>query len=127
VQSHGGTITCTSSPGKGTTFDIYLPEIMSEEAEAKHHEEKPLPIGTGRILFVDDEPMLVDLAENMLSKLGYTVITRSSSTEALDLFQKDPDKFDLVVTDMTMPGITGDRLAQKIMEIRHDIPIILCS
>jgi PAS domain S-box-containing protein len=127
VQSHGGTITCASSPGKGTTFDIYLPEIMSEEAVVRQHEERPLPIGTERILFIDDEPILVELAEEMLSKLGYTVVTKSSSTEALELFQKDPDNYDLVITDMTMPGMTGDRLAQKILEIRHDIPIILCS
>jgi PAS domain S-box-containing protein len=127
VQSHGGTITCTSSPGKGTTFDIYLPEILSEEAVMSHHEERPLPSGTERILFVDDEPILVKLADNMLSKLGYTVVTRSSSSGALELFQKDPDKYDLVITDMTMPGMTGDRLAQKLMEIHHDIPIILCS
>jgi CheY-like chemotaxis protein len=127
VQSHGGTITCTSTPGKGTTFDIYLPEILSEEVVVRHHEEKSLPMGTERILFVDDEPILVELAKKMLSKLGYTVVTRSSSFEALELFQKDPDRYDLVITDMTMPGITGDKLAQKFMEIRHDIPIILCS
>ncbi len=127
VQSHGGIITCTSSPGKGTTFDIYLPEILSEEAVASHHEESPLPIGTEHILFVDDEPMLVKLAESMLSKLGYSVVTRSSSSEALEIFQKDPDKFDLIITDMTMPGMTGDRLAQKLIAIRNDIQIILCS
>jgi PAS domain S-box-containing protein len=127
VQSHGGTITCTSTPGKETTFDIYLPEILSEEAVVRHHEEKSLPMGTERILFVDDEPILVELAKKMLSKLGYTVVTKSSSSEALELFRKDPDKFDLVITDMTMPGMTGDKLAQKFMEIRHDIPIILCS
>jgi len=127
VKSHGGTITCASSPDKGTTFDIYLPEIMSEEAVLSHHEERPLPIGIERILFIDDEPMLVELAKKMLSKLGYSVVTRSSSSEALELFQRDPDKYDLVITDMTMPEMTGDRLAQEIMKIRHEIPIILCS
>jgi PAS domain S-box-containing protein len=127
VQSHGGAITCTSSPGKGTTFHLYLPEIMSEESVVRLHEERPLPTGTEHILFVDDEPILVELADKMLSKLGYTVLTRSSSFEALELFRKDPDKYDLVITDMTMPGMTGDRLARKLLEIRHDIPIILCS
>src|SRR5208337_1804020 len=69
----------------------------------------------------------VELAEKMLSKLGYTVVTQSTSSEALELFQKGPDKYDLVITDMTMPVMTGDKMAQRIMEIRSDIPIILCS
>jgi signal transduction histidine kinase/ActR/RegA family two-component response regulator len=127
VESHGGSITCKSDPGKGTTFNVYLPELEIGIQEIEKHEEKLSLKGTEHILFVDDEPVLVTLAEKMLTKLGYNVVTRASSTEALELFQKDPDKYDLVITDMTMPGMTGDRLAQKFMEIRHDIPIILCS
>lgn len=84
-------------------------------------------MGTECILFVDDEPTLTNIAEEMLIKLGYEVVTKTSSAEALELFKIEPDKFDLVITDMTMPDMTGDKLAQKIIEIRHDIPIILCT
>ncbi len=127
VHGHGGAITCKSSPGIGTTFEIFLPEILPEEETEKHHEEKPVPRGSERILFVDDEPSLVTLAEMILSKLGYSVVTKTDSIEALDLFKGDPYSFDLVITDMTMPGMTGDRLAQNLMETRKDIPIILCT
>ena len=127
VISHGGNIICKSTPGKGTSFEIFLPEIESMKEVVTHEEEETIPTGKEHILFVDDEPVLVNLAEKMLSKLGYTIETRTSSVEALKLFQDSPDKYDLIITDMTMPGMTGDRLAQKFMEIRHDIPIILCS
>ncbi len=127
IHGHGGAITCKSSPGTGTTFEIFLPEVLYEEEGGKHLEEKPVPKGTERILFVDDEPALVTLVERILSKLGYSIITKTDSLEALDLFKGDPSLFDLVITDMTMPGMTGDRLAQNLMEIRKDIPIILCT
>jgi PAS domain S-box-containing protein len=127
IHSHGGAITCRSTPGKGTTFDIYLPELLSEEEVVKPLEDKPLPTGTERILFIDDEPALVKLADRMLKRLGYHVVTQTSSVDALSLFKKDPYKYDLVITDMTMPGMTGDKLAQKILEIRHDILIILST
>lgn len=83
--------------------------------------------GSERILFIDDEPDLASIAKKMLGKLGYDVTTSTSSLEALDLFKADPDRFDLVVTDMTMPGMTGDKLARKLMEIRPGIPVILCT
>ena len=127
VKSHGGAIICRSVPKEGTTFEVYLPEIESEKKEAGPSEKEPIPTGTERILFIDDEAALAGLAEKMLSKMGYTVVIKSSSSEALELFQKDADKYDLVITDMTMPGMTGDRLAKKFIEIRHDIPVILCS
>jgi len=127
VKSHGGAVTCTSTPGKGTTFHIYLPAMQSSKKPVNTREEKDLPVGTERILYVDDEPALVDLASKMLGKMGYTVVTRTSSMEAYDLFRRDPYGFDLVITDMTMPVMTGDKLAQKIMEVRRDIPIILCT
>ena len=85
------------------------------------------PTGTERILFVDDEPAIVRLQKNALSRLGYTVTAMESSQIALEAFEAAPDDFDLVVTDMTMPGMTGDRLAGKIKQIRPAIPIILCS
>ncbi len=127
VKNHGGSILCRSIPGKGTTFDIYLPEIEIEEQTWKSPEKDPLPRGIERILFVDDEPALVDLAKKSIESLGYTVVIRTSSIEALELFRNDPGRFDLVITDMTMPGVTGDKLARSLMEIRHDIPVIMCT
>ncbi|MBW1703373.1 MAG: response regulator, partial [Deltaproteobacteria bacterium] len=80
-----------------------------------------------RILFIDDEPGLVEIGRVMLGKLGYDVVVRTSSIEALELFRTKPDEFDLVITDMTMPNMTGDKLAKELMQIRPDIPIILCT
>jgi CheY-like chemotaxis protein len=86
-----------------------------------------LPVGKERILIVDDEALIVNLCRQMLAGLGYTVTTRTSSIEALELFRNRPDDFDLVLTDMTMPNMTGDRLAGELMKIRPDIPVILCT
>ncbi len=86
-----------------------------------------MPTGTEQILFVDDEKALAELGLQILKRLGYNVVTRTSSIEALELFMVQPDKFDLVITDMTMPNMTGDELAAKMMEIRADIPVILCT
>ena len=127
VKSHKGELRCTSSPGKGTTFAIFLPEIEPGRQAAQAPAEEPFPTGTGRVLFIDDEQTLTALAGKMLGKLGYDVVTKTSSAEALGLFCEDPERFDLVITDMTMPGMTGDRLAQELMQFRHDIPIILCT
>jgi CheY-like chemotaxis protein len=127
VKSHSGAITCMSIPGEGSTFDVYLPEIESIKETVSSQEEKPIQVGTERILFIDDETALVNLAVKMLGNLGYKVVGKTSSVEALKLFKENPDQFDLVITDMTMPGITGDRLAHQLMDIRHNIPIILCT
>ncbi len=88
---------------------------------------EPLPTGQERILFIDDEQSLVGIGRQVLAKLGYDVVTRTSSIEALELFKAQPDRFDLVITDMTMPQMTGDKLAKELMQIRPDIPIILCT
>jgi PAS domain S-box-containing protein len=125
VKRHGGAITCRSTPGKGTTFEIYLPEATPEEEREETHAERKMPTGTERLLFIDDEPALMELAQILFESLGYHVTATTSSNEALDLFRKDPAGFDLVVTDMMMPGIMGDKLAVEMMKIRPDIPVIL--
>jgi DNA-binding NtrC family response regulator len=89
--------------------------------------DKPLHKGSGRILFVDDEPALTDFGEEALTSLGYEVIATKQSPAALEIFRANPSGFDLVITDLTMPNLTGVDLAQKIREIRADIPIVLCT
>ncbi|RPH39683.1 MAG: response regulator, partial [Desulfobulbaceae bacterium] len=86
-----------------------------------------LPMGTERILFVDDEKMLVEMARSLLGKLGYAVTAFNSSLEALESFQQQPDYFDLVITDQTMPGMTGAEMARRMLQVRADIPIIVCT
>ncbi len=127
VQGLGGGIVVESEEGKGSVFTVYLPAaepVTKEEAPAK---TEVLPGGAERILLVDDEPMIARLGKRVLERLGYEVETRASGTEALAFFQADPDRFDLVVTDMTMPGMRGDRLAQEILTIRPQIPVILTT
>jgi PAS domain S-box-containing protein len=126
VKNLGGTIHVESTAGRGSTFDIYLPAVVLERTEPAGAAE-PLPRGTESILFVDDEGHLVEVMERMLSVLGYRVITVMDSSKALTLFRDNPESFDLVITDMTMPGMTGAELAREILQRRPDIPIILCT
>ena len=126
IKSHGGHISVYSEPDKGAKFHVYLPVIKTQQ-ETEQIETRPIKKGNERILVVDDEKMVVEIQQKMLKRLGYDVTARTSSVEALKAFQANPDNFDLIITDMTMPNMTGDQLAQKIMDIRTDIPIILCS
>jgi CheY-like chemotaxis protein len=127
VKSHRGGITIDTTPGKGTAFHVYFPRIEQEIEAAKTESSQSLPKGHECILLVDDEEDLVEIGAQMLSHLGYEVATRSDGAEALKVFRAQPERFDLVITDMTMPNLTGDRLAKELMKIRPDIPIILCT
>ena len=126
VKSHGGIITVESKV-KGTSFHVYLPRVEHREAIAETGIKEALPLGSEKILFIDDEQSLVDIGRQMLEYLGYKVTARTSSVEALKLFAAQPDRFDLVITDMTMPNMTGEKLAIELMKIRNDIPIIICT
>jgi PAS domain S-box-containing protein len=126
VVGHGGHISVSSVMGEGTTFTILLPRLdVALPAYADKAEEWPK--GSGRVLFVDDEEMLARWGEQLLTHLGYAVVSKTNPHEAVDLFRRQVDQFDLVVTDQTMPTMSGEAFARAILEIHKDIPIILCT
>ncbi len=128
VSTHGGSITVKSELLKGTTFTIYFPEMeFMSPVESEEKLDQDLLMGRGYILFVEDEEPLARLGQETLEGLGYEVMVRTSSVEALEAFRSDPSKFDAVITDQTMPNLTGEGLARELLQIRPDIPIILCT
>jgi len=126
VSSYGGFITGASEPGVGTVFRVYFP-ALEQEASPGVEPVSTIPLGNERILLIDDEAMLAELGKMMLESLGYAVTIQTDSAEALATFQRQPDQFDVVITDQTMPGLTGGDLAQRMLETRPDLPIILCT
>ena len=126
VKGHGGSIHVESAVAEGTRFDILFP-VVKRQVISETEELKALPTGNETILCVDDEQSLIELGKNMLKKLGYRVEARTLPVEAIELFKAAPDTFDLVISDMTMPAMTGVSLAKKLMQIRPQIPVIICT
>jgi CheY-like chemotaxis protein len=127
VKSHDGAITVYSAPGKGTRFHLYFPAVASAAAQAGTPPPAPVKGKGQRILYLDDEHSLVILARRLLERLGYQVAGFSSPEEALAAFEAAPDQFDLVLSDLSMPGISGIDVARRMLEIRPDIPVLLAS
>ena len=126
VQAHNGAIYVDSNVGLGTTFEVLFPRVDSN-ATKENNTDQSLIGGNERILFVDDEEALVEVTQHILQELGYSVCAKTSSLDALDEFTENAGKYDLVISDQTMPGITGAELADEMFSIKPDIPFILCT
>lgn len=127
VKQSRGYITVESQLGKGSTFTVYFPKIVEQPVSQGMAVDDPIPTGQERILFIDDEEVLAEMGEDLLAELGYEVTCRTSSRAALALFRLDPFRFDLVITDQTMPDLNGIDLAREILAIRPNIPVILST
>jgi len=127
VKRMSGEIQVYSEPGKGTEFQVYLPVVGNVSEKQEPEADEPLPGGSERLLLVDDETVIIAMEKQALERLGYQVTSRISSIEALEAFRANPEKFDLVITDMSMPNMSGDKLASELIKIRPDIPILLCT
>lgn len=126
VTSHGGTVLVETRPGAGTTVSVYLPALPLPTPTASQ-QDRPLPRGHECVLFVDDEESLARFGGEMLESLGYFPVVRMSATRAWETFRMAPQRFDLLVTDQTMPDMSGEGLARKCRSLRPDLPIILCT
>lgn len=127
VKEYGGEIFVTSRQEEGSTFEVYIPLMKVESIPLTGELKSVLPSGTENILVVDDEFTIAKVERQMLERTGYKVTISTSSLEALKLFKKSPEAFDLILTDMSMPGMTGDQLAHEIRKIRPGVPIIICT
>ncbi len=123
----GGIIHVHSEPDQATEFYVYLPIEKSYFEKQSSQIHKTIQHGTEQILFVDDEEEILEMEKLMLERLGYQVTSHAASIDALEAFRASPDKFDLVITDMAMPNMPGDKLAAELTKIRPDIPILLCT
>ena len=126
VEQYGGITHVQSAVEQGTIFDIYFPKVEMEQAE-RSMEVQDLSRGTERILFIDDDPLIVQMAQEMLTEMGYSVTPVTESKEALKLFSANMDDFDLIIADQTMPGMTGKDLIQEVKKIKPEIRTILCT
>jgi PAS domain S-box-containing protein len=127
VKDHGGEIAVSSEEGKGTVFSVYLP-LIAEQAEGETDKEEDIPRGKGEtILFIDDEEMVVNLSRELLEEIGYKVVAETDPVRAVEVFKRDSAGFDLVVTDKTMPRMSGFDVIRQVRKIRVDIPVVLCS
>jgi PAS domain S-box-containing protein len=127
VKTMKGAIQVSSEPDRGTEFHVYLPIVQSSFDTQEVMVKEPLLGGAEKVLLVDDEDSIITMEEQVLARLGYQVTTCADSTEALEIFRSGPDQFDLVITDMSMPKMSGDKLAVELIKIRGDIPILICT
>ena len=128
VEDHGGYIRVYSDPGKGSTFNIFFPITDKNKLSAdKKSDSGPLAKGTETIMIVDDEDAILTSTQELLEDYGYKASAFSNGSYAFDEFKKNPSQFDLIITDMSMPQMTGDTLATKVLKVRNDMPIIMCT
>jgi len=127
VKNYRGSVSIQSQVGKGTVFKVFLPLVEPMDEEEGKQNGSDFSRGTEHVLLVDDETAIVNVGIKVLGNLGYTVTGRTSSEKALEDFKTDPEKYDIVVTDMTMPGMVGTKLSKEIKQIRPDIPVIICT